>query len=468
MYRLKIHRYNTFLFLTAAISGLLSVACVDDHDSAPALKSERTLTVSAVLSEPAKTRTYQASGIIETGTYFLTYRNLEAQYGIATVNFSGGTGTAIDKNNELIEWNDIGFDPSGAINDVTLYLDNISADKSDSEDATTVKFNDIYNPFKAGVFDSEEGKNDLLWGERFISRNTPIVNFQLHHNMARLNLELIYQKENEDAPLDELDIEHATVTISNLTLDPESYDRVTGELQLPEYQPGTVFTLVDQGSWLSKSDVEDGSTYISNDFVFPPQALEENENRPRLTVRVPVEGGEDRIFSGVIPRAMEVTQADGTTIPMNLSLMKEHILTLHIRLSPDPLQLVFMPVTVIDWVDEGTFMITANQAGIYNVNDFQRLIMAYKDQNTDELYKLGYKDRNNNWVFNIFCSLTLQYDDIFGKMPVNAEGDYSFYFHGWTVTVEREGQEPITITGSSYGDDDYEISQKFVEILTGK
>ena len=434
------------------------------------------LRIAAEIQGAKNTRGYKSSGVIEEGIYYMSYIDSQGESKISEVVFVNGSGHISIDNDKYLEWDQIGYNP-GLESTSQFFLDNVPPENGE-QTGNIVNFTEDFNPFVAGVLDKDDGSNDLLWGERQIARNSPIVNFQLHHCMAMINVELTYEKEINGIPED-LKIEEATVSISNLLKTPKSYNRETGELSFTRIEANEEasgspeanqsdrleyesMTLVDRNnSWKipekSEKDGKEIIIYKSKDFVLPPQELLTTEDRPRLSVKIPKEDGTEITYSGVIPRAMEMTMSDGSTVPMTLALLREYCLTLHIRLSLDPVEIIFMPVTVADWVDKGTILINADQAGINDEPGFLQFINILKEYvpgQEDNLERFGYKD-GEKWKFNIFSELSfdlndenqeLKLEDIKGVLKNIELPDFSFNMHNWKIYIYSEGQKYVLTT----------------------
>ncbi|MCH5223254.1 MAG: fimbrillin family protein [Muribaculaceae bacterium] len=419
------------------------------------------LRISAQFAEILSSRGYE-SGPVTSGKYYLSYPNASAQgaYSLATVDFqfqdvTPGIGIVMTQNNEELSWAEVeGNQPN-------FYLDNVPIQNS-SQDPMIVTFDNTYNPFIAGVFD-DEGKNDLLWGSKSVNRNTKTINFDLHHYMARLKV--VVTVDETYAADDELSLEGATVYITKLQQTPVAYNRLDGSLELREDDYTSLYLVKDGLNWgVIETEVEgnepDGgdssetseiTTYITQDFVLPPQVLQEGEGRPRLYIKL--QNGKE--FSGVIPYAMYVNDNEyPENYPMTLSFLKEHILTISTRISSEPPELVFMPVLLVEWVDKGTFDLDAHQAGIYIAQEFYNLIKFYNSDADSRDYQLqrygSYSviDGNPTWNFNLWSSIMLDYDIIAGEMvPGNDKPDFNFIFNGYSVFIDyNDGKEPKAVT----------------------
>ena len=412
--------------------------------------------VTATMSDVVATRQYIPSGDVTAGTYYLSYPQVSTlDYSLANVEFdiatTPGIGIVVMPDNEEMRWENVGG------NMPTFYLDNVAPTEAEPEDPMIVEFTDG-GPYKAAVFDDVDGSNDLLWGSLQVYTNTRTLNFSLHHNMARFNVEVTVDKTFQ---IDEdLNLEGATVQLSSINQMPLSYDRQTGVLNL-DTDPSayTTLTVVNDGQGLDwvpgvdSPDNENITVFTTPDFVLPPQDLLTDDNRPRLTISL----ANGRTFSGIIPYAMNVIDSEHpSAYPMTLSFLKEHILTLHTLISNDPPELSFMPVKVVEWVDKGTFDIDGHQAGIYRASEFYSLIQYYQAANTFQLYRYGNLD-DNLWTFNLWAGIDLDYNMIAGMMRPNGSNflEYSFTYNGYGVTL-TQGSQTKEVSAS-----------QLVEVLSG-
>lgn len=422
------------------------------------------LNISAGISKEIYTRDTN-EGEVTSGTYYISYPEASNNsYTVAEVNFGTETanpqiGKVATSDNSPFTWSLIGGSTP------TFYLDNVPAANPPGDDPLTVVFNDD-NKFKAGVYDTINFSNDLLWGTVAVQKGTTgTLHFDLHHNMSRVRV--MVTADNTYEVNGSLDLDGALVEISNINLNPVSYNRQDGSLTLDfdSDSYGTI-TLVNETetasanetvNWSSSWKNEDGyKTYISHSWVIPPQLLQEDNNRPRLTITL--KNGSK--FSGILPHAMEIDPpaSSGTTnpYPVTLSFLKEHILTIRTVISETPPQLAFMPVKVIGWVDKGTFDLVAHQAGIYTLEEFNKLIEYYNANNTYQLQRYGPLMTNEDtgaqyWNFNFFSSILIQVDsiyDLYGMMKpgTNGAADYQFSFNIYPIFIRVGSDDPVQVS----------------------
>ena len=449
-----------FITILLPLSYLVA-SCSSDLDVG-AQENDLLVKLSAAISHSTVTRGYQASGKVMEGTYYLTYSNPfgNPQYNVGTVNFFDGTGFVTAPDGEELNWNKVGFDPGGNQNLATFYLDNVSYLNDNGEVTFDLPYD---NQFKAGKFDYDNGTNDLLWGKQTVEREVSKVSLQLHHSMAMVRVMIIIDASAEGSIPP--DLKNATVELTNIISSPVSYDRLTGNLGLgsdPEDYENLQLVVPEVIDWVTieNSELNDKiTTFTAADFVLPPQPLSSGDLRPRLKVYIPQEDGSIRVFSGSLPRAMIVENNDGSTVSETFSFKREHILTLKVIMNPDLLELEFMPVTVIDWVNKGSYTLSGAQAAIYDESDFMNMIEFYNSANWTELERYGYKS-GDSWIFNIYGDLTFYESDIFDQMIVKEGNPFSFRFNGQTVTIIRSDGSSLTLNNDNKNEEDlYKILQ---------
>lgn len=441
-------------FAAVAILPLLS-SCVSEEPVPPG--GDKEVSVMATVSPEAYTKAYQESGIVKEGTYYLTYpTTVASNYEVADVNFNVDAenpqiGIATAPGNQSLKWAVVGGGSTP-----TFSLDNVPPLLGVSGSSSTEILLDSDNPFKAAPFDSIEGTNDLLWGSKMVNRNAETVNFDLQHNMSRVRVQITADSEYEQTEGD-LSLEGAVVEITRINQTPISFNRLDGTLGLDrELDSYTSMTIVNDNEggirWLHSATNPDQptlTTYYSGDFVLPPQQLLEDVNRPRL--KITLKNG--NTYSGILPSAMLIY--DGShqepSYPVALSFLPQYVLTIRTVITEQPPTLSFMPVYVMKWVDKGDFSIEAHQAGIYTAKEFTKLIEYYNAGNLYQLPRYGKKVVNDgveSWNFDFWHGVTLNYEDIAGKMPVNsAVGNFSFSFNNFRISVIKGG-EATTVSAS--------------------
>ena len=465
-----------------AFSTIFFGGCKDDNfiDEPDMTANGEVLKITASMNPVTNSRAYIQSGEVDQGTFTITYpyyyQTTDAgsnawrhYYAYGEVSFQGTTGFAYNITNQgpvELKWAPTS---SGANNGVyvrpnyetgaTMFLDNVAYGTGATNGNPALKDSLISlpqtnNPYVAAMFDSITGSNDLLWGKSYANKNAQWVHFPLHHYMSRLKVNVTVDNSGDHKLTIKLD--SATMKITNLLLTPKSYDRLTGTLYFIEQTNGLLkndtvkypadyndFQLVyglDQieenptlTGWKQITVPEEGNgdikIFSTEDFVFPPQDLLTDENRPRLVITIPSKDVNNGIdypdrdsveFSGYIPRSMFIQgSGDQQLIPDRLNFLKEYVLTLNTTLTPGNPELEFMPVTVEQWVDKGHLSPKANQAGIGSAADFYKLIKTYNIYNTFQLGRYGYimDKESGKWNFQMRATgVELELDSIQGKM----------------------------------------------------
>ncbi|MCH5221702.1 MAG: fimbrillin family protein [Muribaculaceae bacterium] len=413
------------------------------------------ISIGADIARGIFSRNYIESGTVADGTFYISYPSAaNSTYVTLPVTFNNfGSSPEIGMvqtgdPNQKFTWNMVG---GGAT--PIFYLDNVASNPLLTSDIpNTVLFDTSYNPYRAGVFDEVAGTNDLLWGNKTIGRQTTnTVMFDLHHNMSRIRLQITVDKTNERIPED-LSLENAVVSISSINQNPLSYNRIDGTLELdmaPTAYSDLTFVGDGIGWKTEETDQADPNitVYTTYDFVVPPQGLLDDEKRPRLTITL----NSGKVYSGILPHAMLIPDPNKPndselSYPVTMYFLKEHILTIRTLISEEPPTLAFMPVQVVEWVDKGEFSLEAHQAGLYFASEFQNLIRYYQQYNEYQLNRYGElvtpQDWDSQiWHFNVFRSMTLDYDRIHQTMIVEGERlDFQFNFNGYRVYVAKNGE----------------------------
>lgn len=438
-------------------STLFLYACQGNTSDVPHFEDGK-LNVGASIAKEVLTRNTN-DGTVTSGTFHLTYPSANNSYTVNDVIFGEDItnpqiGKVYTPDGQPFKWSLVGGGTP------VFYLDNVAPTNAPGLDPMVVVF-DEDNKFKAGIYDTINFTNDLLWGTKEVQRNTTgTIHFDLHHNMSRIRV--MVTADNTYEFEDNLDLDGALVQITNINLNPESFNREDGTLTLGNASENYgALTLVNEAgdssqedfiNWSSSWENENGFlTYISHSCIVPPQMLAEDNTRPRLIIKL--QNGSS--FSGVIPHAMEIdppASSESTNpYPVSFSFLKEHLITIRTVISGDPPSLVFMPVKVVEWVDKGEFDFVAHQAGIYTAAEFFKMIEYYRDGNLYQLQRYGpYMKDSGIWNFNFFSTVIIQVDslsDLYGKMnPKNSESsDYQFIFNLYSVYIQISTANPVQV-----------------------
>lgn len=422
--------FNNIAVSSLSVILLMAASCAADRDIDNEPAEDAGIVVIADMAKELLTRSYQESGTVMDGRYFMTYPNNSNGYSLANVDFgvtpsNPQIGVVTVPPASQLKWLGVGGGSTP-----TFYLDNVSNELGNS---TTVPLPAVDNPYEAAPFDMTDGTNDLLWGLKQVGRNTGTIHFDLNHMMARVRV--IITADNSNG---EIDLNGATVTLTSINQKPVAFNRLDGSLELnPDISSYTDLVIVNEGDgWLNDITTDDAGnlTYQTQDFVLPPQELLEDDHRPRL--KITLKNGDS--YTGILPSAMLI-YTDGDTnpepsYPVALSFLSQYILTIRTVVTDVPPELVFMPVWVMQWVDKGDFTIEAHQAGIYTAQEFYNLIRYYEEENEFQLQRYGYKT-DNGWVFQFFHSTTLDYNQIYGRMREKPDLPFEFNFTNFAQFV---------------------------------
>lgn len=481
--------------LLPAVTGLTS--CSDDSSDFHWFDSDddsEQITVGASIRGNIHSRGYKDAGVVDEGDYYLTYpmsqRIVQGDttytYDYANVHFGTvgaekmGFVTYTGKDGKLtdLKWSDVNLRKGGT---AVFYLDNVSPDLNDqaNEAVDYVLFRQGEEiPYSAGVFDNVNGSNDLLWGRAEAANNTKMVNFTLHHNMARLRVVItVLPREDNKARVDLF--REATLEITGLQQVPEGFDRTTGNLVLPLNPERTPLTVVNidnseqenNGAMIwadrkvdtvtSNGKEVEGVIYTTQDFVLPPQELPNDGARPTLCLTVPAKyarldpGEPALVYEAFLPQNMyaaatgESEEEVVNRPPMPLSFMKEHVLTIRATVGPPEMELEFAPVYLEDWTDMGEYSVEGQQAGIYTNQDFMDFLECYKEGDTELLGKYGYTsgtdaDGNPKWII-MFWSRAIDLpkekieNALDGYMDRDPKIPFSFSFNNYVIKVNGWG-----------------------------
>lgn len=445
--------YKTlFVLLTAVL--LSATSCDNRHigEGGSELDSPM-VNIEANIDHNRQSRAYQPEGPVIDGTYNLTFPNTNNQYNIGEVRFgltaeNPQIGYVTLTGNLPLKWLSVGGGSTP-----TLYLDNVPRHINGATTDSEITFTTSDNPYIAAPFDSIEGSNDLLWGSKMFQRNAGTLRFDLQHAMARVRLMITADNTNGD-----INLNNATVKITNLNQTPLSFNRLEGSLSLntEELEAYSDLIFVDPSNnelqWVNTYSPSDGLiVYQSPDFVLPPQDLLQDNNRPQLIITL--DNGVS--YSGILPSAMLIY--DGThsepSYPVALSFLSQYVLTIRTVITEEPPSLTFMPVYVMRWVDKGSFDEEAHQSGIYTSAEFYKLIQYYNNGNVFQLDRYGkQKDVEGNkiWFFDFWNSIVLDYETIRGSMPENSTaGPFTFQFNNFKVFVKYNDTDEGTLLVNS-------------------
>lgn len=377
---------------------------------------------------------------------FLSSNGLELGYadfnyqGIAYSERFDNTGSPLD-----LLWSYVSPDEYNG-DTYSFYLDNIPEEYNipDQGNISSITLPDD-NPYKISRYSDEESEKDLWWGSLQGVSRAKIQNVDLYHVMSRVTLRVYF--DNSAVGESKYPV---SATINNIFRYPVSFNRLTGNLGLPEFPDENPFTLVEDEQGWTESEDETGMTYYTSpDFILPPQEIVSNA-RPRLTVIVKnSRSGEFQTFSGLLPLAMYLEGENGLSTLWTMAFLKGYSLVLTVKISNDAADLQFLPVSLLEWWPVGEKTLTGIQASIGKEEDFEKLIETYNTASDDsQFYKWGYKDSNDNtWYFNIFRNLEINASKYAGKMQERLEMPYGFKIHNASIVVTLSDGSVVYLTG---------------------
>lgn len=486
--------------LLIAVTAILCLGCrEDDFPGLADGNPEDVIRMGAYVAAEANTRAaggdrkYMSSGDIDQGTYYLVYSKPTTSsyaYGQGYVDFGDTEGPTTGfcyimdgSTRKDLKWMAVA---NHGTSNATFYLHNVPNEYytfTTNSNRIYQYYNKTVNPFQAGPLDKEFGSNDLLSGSGSGNNKTGKINIELYHRLALLRIWVkVYGAKADDWVVN---LENAEVSITNLATkvgqfritSPSTFGYRASGTSNSSSVYGTYNTINTTGIPLvkptdSKLHWEEGypqegsmtndegeeytvCTYVTQDFVFPPQTIPPTSGygRPKLTIRVPksdvtgVAGQEGYVeYSGYLPDVMFTSDSEGnltSPTPKTLALSSGYILNVTASINSPETDLVFAPAKVEAWISKTTATINTRQGGIYNVKDFNALVDAYQNGRYWELERYGYQDENGDYIFQLWGSLELDKDAITGCMKsIDPDAPkFAFLFNSYSVTLEEPSQD---------------------------
>lgn len=489
--------------LSSCVNDDLFLSSLDDDDS-------DNVKIRGVVLPTGETRAFYGSSNevenVTSGKWYFTYpkeSNLSfgnALYGTATVDFdasiddpTAGFAKYLNANGEYkdLKWKHI-WGNGNASSSYYYYLHNILPEYYEEtyNDSTSTKrtqsyqkisFNDA-SPFKKILpLDKVNGTNDIITGYISMtgSSKNKDLNFELSHRMAlfKLNIEVYAAQDNFRIKLD-----RATVKMNNLYTGISSFSinspstfytssSSSSSLQYGNYVSSIrgEFTIRGSGDdnpeWESTETIGDyeydgevyhKDIYHSLEFVVPPQSL--GTSLPKITITVPKEdvtGSRDDIgkfveYTGIIPSSMFNVKNPATgeldPAPIATTFTSGYQLTVTATIDSPETELHFSPVKVEAWLSKGTFTISTNQAGMYNIDDFEKMVRAFNEGNLVELEKYGYQTSDGTYILQFWNNVELPESFVDGT-PIkgcmkDSQIKFAFMFNGNVVKYfDQAGEE---------------------------
>lgn len=367
--------------------------------------------------------------VIESGTYYFTYNTNNGKK-VSITKFENGKGYPLinvgDDTDvyQFLKWSDV---KANNEKKYEFILDNVE----DIENDDNVSLNDI--KYQAAPITQDNNYLDIVYGKTVVDKSGSDVNLLLSHKMSKISLEIYVKSSNIN-----LENKNATITLKNVINQPEKFDRTNGVVYVATNAIRSDIELYNGEL------IQDGDKYTIPSWIFPPQDFDTN-NWPELEIKI-----ENTTYTGKLTHFMVDGDEDaGTPIDMSGFVAGKH-LTLRANLSNDAgdVELIFMPVWVKKWEDIGTIGITANQRGIYTVNDYEDLVDAYNSEPKKESVLSKYGTINGDkWEFILFRNIG---DEETGY-PKFKDGNFSINFNGYKIYGKNSNDDLIDSTSNTDG-----------------
>lgn len=409
--------YRT-IFLLTIWAGLMLLACTKQEE----VYSD---TDKVCLSASIGSMTTRVDdGVVESGTYYLTYNSSGAK--VCMVTFADSKGYPLVSDNgiyQFLKWNDV----TPVDGKYQFTLDNLS----DKDNPETVILGEAYQA--APLND----KLDIVWGKQTVEKGEESagVNFALSHQMSKISLEI-----SVDASDIVLDGKQVKITLTDVINKPKSFDRTSGDVSVDEEQRRDI---VLYNAILTRNP--DESTYTIPSWIVPPQTF--SNNWPKLRIEF-----DRQTYEGTLNHYMVQEGSLDTPVEMTGFKSGQH-LTLRAKLSKttEEVELIFMPVWVRKWEEIDNIGIGAKQRGVYTEEDYERLVTAYNSDSQDEnvLDEYGTKDDLGIWTFVLFRNI----GDTGGQatMPKFKDDGFEINFNSYTVYGFSNKDDLITNNSETSG-----------------
>ena len=227
--------------------------------------------------------------------------------------------------------------------------------------------------------------NDIIWGRDTakydISGKSSFV--ELTHRMTRINVVFVNL---ENTLKNQAERKEMTVSIANLVLAAESFNRFDGTVSIADNPVRDTLQLKGKGTDLlqlgNQTDEENNSyvEYGTPNFILPPQPLAETQ-WPKVVVTYKKEGEEAKTVSGLIPHEIlyESSGNDQNSSWVKLDRLRaaQH-LTIVVEIKEGTPDIIFT-AKVKEWVGIGPMTVVAAQRkpGINNIEELKKAIRMY-------------------------------------------------------------------------------------------
>lgn len=217
--------------------------------------------------------------------------------------------------------------------------------------------------------------NDIIWGSgtaQYGQDGKEVSYAELTHRMTRVSVAFVNLTEQQQKDM--------TVSLTNLVLQPESFNRADGTVAIAENPQREDLCLLQKGETLDiiKDETAEGNyeEHVTANYILPPQALTEGQ-WPEIVVTYT----DDRKVHGLIPH--DILNEDGNTWEALDGLNAGNHLTIVAEINNKIPDIVFT-AKVRKWVELGPVTVTASQGssitpGIHNMEELERCIELYND-----------------------------------------------------------------------------------------
>lgn len=219
--------------------------------------------------------------------------------------------------------------------------------------------------------------NDIIWGRgtaRYGTDGKTASVVELTHRMTRINVVCV--------DLDKMTEEQRngmTISITNLVLSAESFNRYDGTVAIAEKPVREALILKGVGDVLipSQDNTTNADNYVEYDtpnFILPPQPLD-NENWPRVFVAYTASDGTEKKVSGLVPH--EILNESNSWEALDALQAGNH-LTIVVQIKEGIPDIIFT-AKVKKWVEIGPMTVTATQhtPGINSKEELEECIRLY-------------------------------------------------------------------------------------------
>ena len=216
--------------------------------------------------------------------------------------------------------------------------------------------------------------NDIIWGtgKAMYGNDGKDVSYaELTHRMSRISVAFVNLSDQQQKDM--------TVSISNLVLKAESFNRANGTVSISDAPEREMLTLLNENEKLTPltDKTEQGSytEYVTPNFILPPQPLID-DNWPELIVSYTDESGAKREVRGLIPH--DILNENGNSWEGLDKLNAANHLTVVAEIKDNTPDIVFT-VKVRKWIEFGPVTVTAKQfqPGIHNRQELEDCISLY-------------------------------------------------------------------------------------------